>query len=184
MIIYSLWPVSVLSDSAQRKTNPKSEMTQYKYNYCVALQCFLTSGIYIICDQWHWSRRAAWILTSTVPRVTCYRWSGTTVHHTSILLRVTLTPAVRVWCKLLIQWPGEHLLDIVWYLILLSEVVSFHLQRGVSSYTGQPMEVRQVSSKSPQYNRWLASSLPFPTCTALSTALWANSYAGQWTDNQ
>ena len=28
MIIYSLRPVSMLSDSAQRKTNQKSEMTQ------------------------------------------------------------------------------------------------------------------------------------------------------------
>ena len=29
VIIYSLRPVSMLSDFAQRKTNPKSEMNQY-----------------------------------------------------------------------------------------------------------------------------------------------------------
>jgi len=29
VIIYSLRPVSIRSDSAQRKTNPKSEMTHY-----------------------------------------------------------------------------------------------------------------------------------------------------------
>jgi len=41
-----------------------------------------------------------------------------------------------------------------------------------------------MSSKSQQYSRLLAFSLPFPTYTGLSTALWANRYAGEWTDNQ
>jgi len=35
-----------------------------------------------------------------------------------------------------------------------------------------------MSLKSQQYNRLLASFLPFPTRTGLSTALWVNRYAG------
>ena len=35
MIIYSLRPASVLSDFAQRKTNPKSEMTRTDFSRCL-----------------------------------------------------------------------------------------------------------------------------------------------------
>ena len=45
VIIYSLRPVSMLSDFAQRKTNPKSEMTDSMYVHYVCMKTKLTAVV-------------------------------------------------------------------------------------------------------------------------------------------